>query len=140
MNTDNIYKPGNFKAEVPKSVHLVHKNGKHRIVPLGFCWAGFLLPTVWAISEGLWRPFAASLLFFMADKVAGLAEIYCEHGGFTAVIPYIIFLKIAAFASYVFTMGYFGVHGKELLIGDLLNHGYFVEGSPRPVEPDECES
>jgi hypothetical protein len=140
MDTDNIYKPGDFKAEAPTSIHLVHKNGKHRIVSLGFCWFGCLLPPLWTLSEGLWRPFAGSLLFFLAIKLDEAAVITCQQSEFCAALPYIGLLKGACFFGYVFTMAYFGFDGKKMLIADLLKHGYFVEGTPRPVESDEYES
>jgi len=140
MTTDNIYKPGDFQVEIPTSVHLVHKNGHHRIVRLGFCWSGCLLPPVWALSEGLWRPFAFSILFWFADKLHHAVLVSCDQTGFCAVLAFTGLLKIAALVSYFFIMSQFGFHGKEILIADLLKHGYFVEGTPRPVEIDEYES
>ncbi|MDC8760514.1 hypothetical protein OIK44_23275 [Janthinobacterium sp. hw3] len=92
---------------------LVHPNGKSRRIKRGFCWLGFLLPTLWAISEGLWRPFAFSLLGYYL---------------YTRAFDFVNDLQIPALAllwpSYFVVMVIFGAFGKKWLVNDLLAHGY----------------
>lgn len=134
MDSHNIYKSGNYKPVALTSVHLVHKNGKHRIVRLGFCWTGFFLPTVWAMSEGLWRLCAISLIGVPATQISQALVSYCDHFGFDAAIRYAYLLGLVGTIGYIFTMVYFGLQGQKLLVDDLLRHGYTVEGSAQSVE------
>jgi hypothetical protein len=137
MNDENIYQPGAYKFVQPATIHLVNRHGVHRIVRMGFCWPGFLVPVLWAMSEGLWRPFAFSLIFFFADRVAEAVALSCEQGAACSAVPYAAVFRLTGFVSYVFMMGYLGYNGKNLLVTDLQRHGYFVEGSPPPAEPDQ---
>jgi hypothetical protein len=92
---------------------LVHPNGKSRRIKPGFCWLAFLLPTVWAASEGLWRPFAFSLLgYYFLARAADLAK--------DLRIPALALLGL----SYLVVMAVFGSFGKKWLVDDLLAHGY----------------
>lgn len=96
-----------------KILFLVHPNGKSRRLKLGFCWFGFFFPVVWAVSEGLWRPFAFSLLgYYLLTRASDLARD----------------LRVPAFAllgfSYIVVMVVFGLYGKKWLASDLLSHGY----------------
>jgi hypothetical protein len=96
-----------------KILFLVHPNGKSRRLKLGFCWFGFFLPVVWAVSEGLWRPFAFSLLgYYLLSRASDLARD----------------LKTPAFVllafTYIVVMVIFGLYGKKWLASELLSHGY----------------
>ncbi len=92
---------------------LIHPNGKSRRIRHGFCWFGFLVPTVWAVSEGLWRPFAFSLLgYLLLTRSPDLAR--------DLRIPV---LGLAG-VSYFVLMFVFGAFGKKWLVEDLLAHGY----------------
>ncbi|MES2151700.1 MAG: hypothetical protein V4508_18125 [Pseudomonadota bacterium] len=93
---------------------LVHPNGKSRRIKPGFCWLGFLLPTVWAVSEGLWRPFAFSLLgYYLLTRAHDIAN--------DLRIPALALLGL----SYFVVMAIFGMNGKKWLVDDLLAHGYW---------------
>jgi hypothetical protein len=87
---------------------------------LGFCWTGFFLPTLWALSEGLWRPFALSLPFFFANQFIEVLASSCEQGEFCTAIPFVAVFRLICFVGYLCTMGYFGYNGEQLLIDDLL--------------------
>jgi hypothetical protein len=92
---------------------LVHPNGKSRRLKLGFCWLGFFLPTVWAVSEGLWRPFAFSLLgYYLLTRASNLAR--------DLRAPAFVLLGL----TYFVIMIVFGVYGKKWLVSDLLAQGY----------------
>jgi len=105
---------------------LVHPNGKSRRIKSGFCWLGFLLPTVWAVSEGLWRPFAFSLLgYYLLTRASDLAK--------DLHIPALTLLGL----SYFIVMVIFGIFGKKWLVDDLLAHGY---RDLSPVEEAEDNS
>lgn len=129
MTSDNhnIYQPAS-KAAIRKSIHLVHRNGKHRIVRLGFCWAGFFAPPLWAMSEGLWRCFAWSIAGLTVAKVSETVMDYCTLTYHHAAIPYAALLRAISTSSYFVGMVYFGIRGQDLLVDDLLAHGYAEEG------------
>lgn len=92
---------------------LVHPNGKSRRIRYGFCWLGFLLPPVWAVSEGLWRPFGFSLLgYLFLTRASDLAR--------DLRTPALVLLGLV----YLLVMAIFGAFGKKWLIDDLLAHGY----------------
>lgn len=92
---------------------LIHPNGKSRRIRSGFCWLGFLLPPVWAVSEGLWRPFGFSLLgYFLLTRASDLAR--------DLRTPALVLLGLVYFVM----MAIFGALGKKWLIDDLLAHGY----------------
>jgi hypothetical protein len=96
-----------------KILFLVHPSGKSRRLKLGFCWLGFFLPTVWAVSEGLWRPFAFSLLgYYLLTRASDLAR--------DLRTPAFVLLGL----TYFVVMVIFGVYGKKWLVSDLLAHGY----------------
>ncbi|HEX8957457.1 MAG TPA: hypothetical protein VF798_14340 [Burkholderiaceae bacterium] len=81
-----------------------------------------------------------SLLFVLTGRTFEAVEFFCAQGGSCAAMPFAGLLNVNGLISYLFAMGYFGYQGKELLVADLLKHGYFVEGTARPIEPDEYES
>lgn len=96
-----------------EKILLVHPNGKSRNLKLGFCWLGFLLPTVWAVSEGLWRPFALSLLgYYFLTRASDLARDFKT--------PALVLLGFVYFVVMII----FGIYGKKWLVSDLLRHGY----------------
>lgn len=130
----DIYQTGDYQFVAPTSIHLVHRNGHHRIVPLGFCWFGCMLPTIWAMSEGLWRPFALSLIVFLAGQAGDIMASTCQQGMFCNSLTLAGLIRLGGAATYLFCMAYFGLRGKDMLVADLLQHGYFVEGTPYPVD------
>lgn len=116
-SSPNPYEPPAKISEghgrVTTTLFLVHPSGKSRRIDLNFCWLGFFLPTVWSVSEGLWRPFAFSLLgYYFLTKSSNLAR---DLG-----IPAIALLGL----SYFVIMVVFGVHGKKWVASDMLAHGY----------------
>jgi hypothetical protein len=126
----NPYQPGQARSVVTNSVHLVYRHGKHRIVRMGFCWTGFFLPTLWAISEGLWRIAALSSIVFAMPYVNSFLMDYSEVTGNKQVTFAPVFFASASFLFYLYLMVYVGVHGQQLIVDDLLAHGYAKEGDP----------
>jgi hypothetical protein len=109
---------------VAAAILLVHRGGKTRTVRLGFSWFAFLLPMLWAISEGLWRPFGFALLGGALAKFS--VDVYRSSGASTWVI--------AGLLGYAVLMLLFGWFGKKWLVADLLKHGY-IERPPIVAEP-----
>jgi hypothetical protein len=95
------------------ALFFVHPNGKSRTIKPGFCWLGFCLPLVWAVSEGLWRPFAFALLGHVLLARAGDLARHFETPS-----------MILAALSYFVVMIVFGRYGKGWLMSDMLAHGY----------------
>ena len=81
---------------------------------MGFCWFGFFLPTIWAVTEGLWRPFAFSLLGYLVTRLANDASSYYGSKPF----------GLFGLFGYPLVMVVFGTWGKKWLIADMLKHGY----------------
>jgi hypothetical protein len=105
------------------TVLLLHPDGKSRRVRLAFCWLGFLIPTLWSLSEGLWRPCAFSLLgavathlTFNAAKVVG--------------VPLFSFL---GFLIYPAVMLAFGFRGNRWLLSHLLVKGWVPNPPSQPT-------
>src|SRR5471030_397663 len=95
-----------------KMLFLVHPNGKSRRLKLCFCWFGFFLPVAWAVSEGLWRPFAFSLLgYYLLVRASDLAR--------DLRIPAFVLLGF----TYIVVMVIFWLYGKKWFASDLLSHG-----------------
>lgn len=114
-------------------VHLVHANGNHRIIKVGFCWPGFLLPGLWAMSEGLWRPFAFSSLFF--NLIALFSDV-AENSQRRSLSDITTLSDQAAALSataYFLMMLCCGLFGKKWLVGRWLKHGY-VEYRSLPAQ------
>ncbi len=97
-----------------KSILLVHDDGRSRQLKPGFCWLGFLLLGLWALSEGLWRLWACSLLPFVVIQLTGnVSEYYGRR----------VWILIGLL-GYLLVMIVFGIFGKKWLVADLLKHGY----------------
>lgn len=108
-----------------KKVFLIHCNGKSRNLRMGFCWMGFFLPIVWALSEGLWRPFAFSLLGYFIMQMSVDASAYYHQPGFS----------VAGIFSYPLAMLVFGLRGKRWILRDMLRNGY-VDNSLKDMDMD----
>jgi len=67
----SVIRPIKKLSIMKKTIHLVHGNGENRILHMSFCWAGFFIPTLWAISEGLWRLWALSLINEIIHRLFG---------------------------------------------------------------------
>ena len=99
-----------------KSILLIHSNGKSRQLKPGFCWLGFFIPGLWALSEGLWRLWAFSLIPVVVTQLSGGVP---EHSGQR------VWGLIGLF-GYLLIMIVFGVFGKKWLLADMLKHGYVI--------------
>jgi len=107
-----------------RSVHLVRANSGHRIVRMGFCWTGFFLPGLRAISEGLWRVWAlqalwASLVTFFHDA----AEDFQRHSH-PGVSSFLSLCADLSAMALVLTMLCCGMFGKRWLVASLFKRGY----------------
>jgi hypothetical protein len=109
---------------VAATLLLTHRGGKTRTVRPGFSWFAFLLPMLWAISEGLWRPFGFALLGGAFTKFS--IDAYRSSGA--------ALVAIVGLLGYAVLMFLFGWFGKKWLVADLLKHGY-VEQSLPVAEP-----
>ena len=107
-----------------KSVHLVHANGNHRIIKTGFCWGGFFVPSLWAISEGLWRPFAVSALFMNLVTLFSNAADDLERRSHSDLGSLMSLLAVVSTSAYLLTMLCCGLFGKRWIVGRLIKHGY----------------
>ena len=96
------------------SILLIHPNGKSRRIRPGFCWMGFFLTTLWAISEGLWRPFAFSLLGWQLTKLSIVLARYFDSVLIALFCPF----------AYPAVMVFFGIYGKRWLVADMMRNGY----------------
>lgn len=105
----------------------MNKNGNSRTIRLGFCWAGFFIPQLWAVSEGLWRPFAFTLLSGLALRFFDEAAKHYANDG----------LLVMGFIQYLLMMFCFGLYGQNWLVADLSKRGYtvssllYTDASPR---------
>lgn len=60
-----------------QTVVTLTSQGRRRSGRTGFSWSAFLVPTLGALSEGLWRQCAFSLLTVLASRIAlDAARIY----------------------------------------------------------------
>jgi len=103
----------NAILEMTRKLLLVHPNGKSRHIEPGFCWLGFLLPVVWSVSEGLWRPFAFAPLGHFLLMIGNDLAYDFKNPAFSLLGQ-----------TYFGVMIAFGVYGKHWLVSDLLAHGY----------------
>ena len=112
------FEPASVESEVSvkRRIRLFHRDGKFRIVRTGFCWFGFLFTALWAISEGIWRPFGFALLAVLTTRI-------CYHAFYQYGIPV---YGIVALSAYPMTMIVFGLYGNKWLINILLKRGYLV--------------
>jgi hypothetical protein len=133
----NPYQPGHARSVVTNFVHLVHRHGKHRIVRMGFCWTGFFLPTLWAISEGLWRIAALSSTIFAMPYVNSFLLVYSDATGNKQIAFASVAVTGASYLFYLCLMAYVGVHGQQMIVDDLLAHGYARESNPAQYDCEE---
>jgi hypothetical protein len=111
------------------SVHLAHPNGNHRIIKTGFCWLGFLVPSLWAMSEGLWRPFAFSALCANLLTLFSKASDDFQLRSLPEASSLLsLFAGLSAIA-YLLTMFCCGLFGRRWMISRLVKHGYVVRRS-----------
>lgn len=107
-----------------ESVHLVHPNGNHRIVKMGFCWVGFFLPSLWSISEGLWRPFAFTAFFVKLMSVSSEAATEFEQRSLADTALILNITTVICALAYLLTMIFCGIYGKKWLVDRLMKQGY----------------
>jgi hypothetical protein len=93
---------------------LRREDGKNRTIRTGFCWLGFFIPMLWALSEGLWRPCAFVMLSVLLSKLSVEAANYYDN-------PFFFFPGLIAYLS---TMLIFGLYGKKWLLAHLVKQGY----------------
>lgn len=97
-----------------QTVVTLTSQGRRRSVRTGFSWPAFLVPTLWALSEGLWRQCAFSLLTVLASRIAlDAARIY----GFP-------FLGIVGLLLCPLMMLTFGRFGNRWLLSQLTARGW----------------
>jgi hypothetical protein len=107
-----------------KSVHLVNANGNHRIIKMGFCWVGFFVPGLWAMSEGLWRLFAFSALFPSFASLFSDAADQLQRRSLSNAASLLNLTADLAVVACLLTMLCTGLFGKRWLVGRLLRQGY----------------
>lgn len=97
-----------------QTVVTLTSQGRRRSVRTGFSWPAFLVPTFGALSEGLWRQCAFSLLTVLASRIAlDAARIY----GFP-------FLGIVGLLLCPLMMLTFGRFGNRWLLSQLTARGW----------------
>ena len=111
-------------SRMSKSVHLVHANGSHRIIKMGFCWTGFFIPGLWAMSEGLWRPFAFSALCLSLLGLFSDAAADFQRHSLSGVSSFLSLSSDLSAVAYLLTMLCCGMFGKKWLVVSLTKHGY----------------
>ncbi|MGM9485864.1 hypothetical protein [Ideonella sp. YS5] len=91
---------------------------------LGFCWIGFFLPGLWAMSEGLWRPFAFTALFFKLMSVSENAAAEMELRSLSDIASLLNIAAALSALAYLLTMLFCGLFGKRWLVARLRKQGY----------------
>ena len=124
----SAFKPKCTLMSKKESILLVHPNGNHRIVKMGFCWGGFFVPALWAISEGLWRPFAFSALLVKLTIVSGDAATEFERRSLPDTASLLNIATALCVVAYILTMLLYGLFGKKWLVGKLKKQGYVEHG------------
>lgn len=102
---------------------MVDREGKCRRIQKGFCWPAFLVPTLWALSEGLWRQCALSVLAAFATRIS--LEAARTNG-----VP---LLSVAGLLIYPSAMLVFGCFGNRWLLSHLAAHGWVMVDGGRPI-------
>jgi hypothetical protein len=99
------------------------------MVRMGFCWVGFFVPGLWAISEGLWRPFAFSALFMKLMSVSDDAVTVLERRSPSDIVSLLNLASALCAVAYLLTMLFCGLFGKRWLVGRLRKLGYVERSS-----------
>ena|ERR1035437_6467073 len=123
-------------------VFLIHPNGRSRTIRKGFCWVGFLLPQVWSLVHGYWRPWAISGLPFAIGRVSEGVTEYCRlhsYLGNFSCLDIALSLALLPPVMQLTLMIVFGLYGQQWMVSDLLKHGY-RDNTPFDTDTQACRS
>jgi hypothetical protein len=97
-----------------EKVVIFNRDGQSRSMRKGFCWPAFLVPTLWALSEGLWRQCALSMLAAVATRTAFQA----------ATTDGVSLLSVIGLLIYPSVMFVFGRYANRWLLSYLVTRGW----------------
>jgi hypothetical protein len=97
-----------------EKIVMLNREGESRSMGKGFCWPAFIVPTLWALSEGLWRQSALSMLAAVAARAAFQA----------ARADGVSLLSVAGLLIYPSIMFVFGRFGNRWLLSHLMTRGW----------------